>query len=290
MSEQNRLNLSIWVLNRLVFEFLQPLSDIEITGGLTALSLLFGGIIMGVGIIIARTIRLLFLKYYAPKLPQDSAKNFGKLIYFGIVILSFLVFTSTTGVDFSGLLVAGGIFGIIIGFATQSVVSNLISGIFLMIEKPVKQGDKIEIPGTDVSGTLLDISTFSVRVKKFDGTILRVPNESFFTSNIRSLSSTPVRRSEGIIGIAYREDIDGAISVLEKSIRSSMPFVLTLPKPEFRIKELADSSVNIEILVWHPRDDWDQVGPKLLKVAKNALDAAGIEIPFPQRVIWKAKE
>ncbi|KAF6247372.1 mechanosensitive ion channel family protein [Nitrosopumilus sp. b3] len=272
------------------FEFLQNLEAIEIAGGLTVLSLLIGGIIMGVGIIIARTFRLLFTKYYAPKLAQDSAKNLGKLIYFGIIILAFLVFTSTTGVDFSGLLVAGGIFGIVIGFATQSVVSNLISGIFLMIEKPVKQGDKIEIPGVDVSGTLLDISTFSVRVRRFDGTIIRVPNEVFFTSNIRSLSSTPVRRSEAIIGIAYKEDIDGAVSVMEKQIRKSMPFVLTLPAPEFRIKELADSSVNIEVLVWHPRDDWDQVGPQLLKVAKKALDDAGIEIPFPQRVIWQAKQ
>lgn len=272
------------------FEFLQNLEAIEIIGGLTVLSLLIGGIIMGVGIIIARTFRLLFTKYYAPKLAQDSAKNLGKLIYFGIIILAFLVFTSTTGVDFSGLLVAGGIFGIVIGFATQSVVSNLISGIFLMIEKPVKQGDKIEIPGADVSGTLLDISTFSVRVRRFDGTIIRVPNEVFFTSNIRSLSSTPVRRSEAIIGIAYKEDIDGAVSVMEKQIRKSMPFVLTIPAPEFRTKELADSSVNIEVLVWHPRDDWDQVGPQLLKVAKKALDDAGIEIPFPQRVIWQAKK
>ncbi|MCV0409725.1 mechanosensitive ion channel family protein [Nitrosopumilus sp.] len=274
----------------MVFEFLQSLADVELVGGLTLLSLLVGGIIMGVGVIIARTVKLLFMKYYAPKLPQDSAKNFAKLIYFGIILLSFLVFTSNTGLDLSGLLVAGGIFGIVIGFATQSVVSNLISGVFLMIEKPVKQGDNIEIPGSDVSGTLLDISTFSVRVRKFDGTIVRIPNESFFTSNIRSLSSSPVRRTEAVVGIAYKEDIDGAISVLEKQIRKSMPFVLMLPKPEFRIKELADSSVNIEILVWHPRNDWDAVGPHLLKFAKSALDDAGIEIPFPQRVIWQAKE
>lgn len=274
----------------MVFEFLQSLNEIEITGGLTLLGLFIGGIIMAVGLIVARTVRLLFTKYYAPRLSQDSAKNLGKLIYFGIIIIAFLVFTSTTGIDFSGLIVAGGIFGIVIGFATQSVVSNLISGIFLVIEKPAKQGDKIEIPGSDIVGTLLDISTFSVRIKRFDGTIVRVPNESFFTSNIRSLSSTPVRRSEAIVGIAYKEDIDGAISVIEKEIRKSLPFVLTIPAPEFRIKELADSSVNIEILVWHPRDDWDQVGPKLLKVAKNALDGAGIEIPFPQRVIWKAKD
>lgn len=274
----------------MVLEFLQSLSEIEITGGLTLLSLLIGGIIMAVGVIVARTVRLLFTKYYAPTLPQDTAKNMGKLIYFGIIILSFLVFTSSTGIDLSGLLVAGGIFGIVIGFATQSVVSNLISGIFLMIEKPVKQGDSVELPGVGISGTLLDISTFSVRIRQFDGTITRVPNESFFTSNIRSLTSTPVRRSEVVVGIAYKEDIDGAISVLEKAIHKSMPFVLTVPKPDFRLKELGDSSVNIEILVWHPREDWGEVAPKLLKVAKNALDEVGIEIPFPQRVIWQGKE
>lgn len=274
----------------MALEFLDSLSQIEITGGLTLMSLLIGGIIMAVGLIVARTIRLLFTKYYGPKLPQDTAKNMGKLIYFGILIIAFLVFTSSTGVDLSGLLVAGGIFGVVIGFATQSVVSNLISGVFLMIEKPVKQGDSIELIGTDISGTLLDISTFSVRIRRFDGTITRVPNESFFTSNIRSLTSTPVRRSEVVVGIAYKEDIDGAISVLEKAIHKSLPFVLTIPKPEFRIKELADSSVNIEVLVWHPREDWGEVAPKLLKVAKKALDMNGIEIPFPQRVIWHGKE
>jgi len=274
----------------MVFEFFQSLDEIQITETLTVLTLLIGGFIMGIGFIIARTFRLLFKKYYAPTLPQDTAKNLGKLIYFGIIILSFLVFTSTTGLDLSGLLVAGGIFGIVIGFATQSVVSNLISGIFLMIEKPVKQGDSVELPSMGLSGSLLDIGTFSARIRQFDGTITRVPNEAFFTSNIRSLTTSPVRRSEGIVGIAYKEDIEGAISVIEKEIRNTMPFVLLEPKPEFRIKELGDSSVNIEVLVWHPREDWGKVSPVLLKVAKRALDKAGIEIPFPQRVIWQGKE
>lgn len=274
----------------MVFEFFQGLDQIELTDTLTVLGLVIGGIIMVVGIIVARTIRLFFTKYYAPTLPQDTAKNLGKLIYFGIIIIAFLIFVSTTGLDLSGMLVAGGIFGVVIGFATQSVVSNLISGIFLMIEKPVRQGDSVEILGEGLSGTLIDIGTFSVRIRQFDGTVTRVPNEIFFTSNLRSLSSSAVRRSEGIVGIAYKEDIDGAISVIEKKIRNAMPYVLVEPAPEFRIKELGDSSVNIEILVWHPREDILKVSPQLLKVAKNALDEAGIEIPFPQRMIWKAKE
>jgi len=269
-------------------EIFSQLQSFEIGGTEFSLfSLIIGAIIMLIGFTIARIARAIFNKYYAPVLPEHTAKNFGKMIYFGIIIISFLVFTSTTGIDFSGLVVAGGILGIVIGFATQSVVANLISGIFLLIEKPAKQGDSIELPDSNISGSFVDVGTFSVRVRKFDGTIMRIPNEKFFTSNIRVLTDSPVRRHEAKVGIAYKEDIDGAIQILRKTISSRMPYVLHEPEPEFRVEELGDSSINILILVWHPKQDWGKVVPMLLKVAKNALDDAGIEIPFPQRVIWK---
>ncbi len=271
-------------------EFLQSLSEIQIVGGLTVLSLLVGGIIMAVGIIIAKIVKLLFNKYYAPTLPKDTAKNLSKLIYFGIIILSFLAFTSSQGIDLSGIMVAGGIFAVVIGFATQSVVSNLISGIFLILEKPAKLGDTIQLPDMGISGSLLEIGTFSCRVRKFDGTVIRIPNEKFFTSNIRSLSVSTVRRAEAMVGIAYKDDIEKTISVIKNEIQLTMPFVLRVPEPEFRVEELGDSSVNIQILVWHPKDDWSKAQPILLTVIKRALDKSGIEIPFPQRVIWEAKD
>ena len=271
-------------------EFLQGLSEMEIIGGLTVLSLLLGGIIMAAGIIVAKITKILFFKYYAPTIPQDTAKNFGKIIYFGIIAISFFIFSSSQGFDFSGLLVAGGIFAVVIGFATQSVVSNLISGIFLMIEKPAKHGDTIQIPDMGISGSLLDIGTFSSRIRKFDGTVIRIPNEKFFTSNIRSLTASTVRRAEAMVGIAYKDDIENAISVIKNEIKLSMPFVLRIPEPEFRVEELGESSVNIQVLVWHPRDDWSQAQPILLTVIKRALDKSGIEIPFPQRVVWDAKD
>ena len=271
-------------------DFLQSLSEMEIIGGLTVLSLLIGGIIMAVGIIVAKIAKMIFYKYYAPTLPQDTAKNLSKIIYFGIIVIAFLTFTSSQGLDLSGLLVAGGIFAVVIGFATQSVVSNLISGVFLMVEKPAKHGDTIQIPDMAITGTLLDIGTFSSRLRKFDGTVIRIPNEKFFTSNIRSLSTSTVRRADVIVGIAYKDDIDKAISVIKNEIKTTMPFVLRVPEPEFRIQELGDSSVNIEVLVWHPKDDWSQAQPILLRTIKRALDKSGIEIPFPQRVVWGAKK
>ncbi len=271
-------------------EFLQSLSDMQVVGELTVLSLLIGAIIMVVGVIVARIAKLLFHKYYAPTLPKDTAQNISKIIYFGIIVISFMTFTSSQGIDLSGLMVAGGIFAVVIGFATQSVVSNLISGVFLMIEKPSKQGDTIQIPDMSITGTLLDIGTFSSKVRKFDGTVIRIPNEKFFTSNIRSLTSSTVRRAEAMVGIAYKDDIQKAITAITNEIRMTMPFVLRVPEPEFRVEELGDSSVNLQVLVWHPRDDWSQAQPILLSVIKRALDNSGIEIPFPQRVIWEAKD
>jgi len=271
-------------------EFLQGLSEMQIVGELTVLSLLIGGIIMAVGVIVAKIAKLLFHKYYAPTLPKDTAQNLSKLIYFGIIIISFLAFTSSQGIDLSGIMVAGGIFAVVIGFATQSVVSNLISGVFLIVEKPAKHGDTIQIPDMNISGTLLDIGTFSSRVRKFDGTVIRIPNEKFFTSNIRSLTVSTVRRADVMVGISYKDDVETAISVIKNEILLTMPFVLRIPEPEFRVEELGDSSVNIQVLVWHPKDDWSEAQPILLTTVKRALDKSGIEIPFPQRVIWEAKD
>jgi len=274
----------------MVLELLQSLSEMQLVGELTVLSLLIGGIIMVGGIIIAKIAKLLFHKYYAPSLPKDTAQNISKLIYFGILIISFLGFTSSQGIDLSGIMVAGGIFAVVIGFATQSVVSNLISGLFLIVEKPAKHGDTIDLPDMGISGTLLDIGTFSSKVRRFDGTVTRIPNDKFFTSNIRSLTLSTVRRADAVVGISYNSDIENAILVMKNEILQTMPFVLQIPEPEFRIEALGDSSVNIHVFVWYPKDDWSQAQPILLGTLKRALDNAAIEIPFPQRVIWSGKD
>ena len=77
---------------------------------------------------------------------------------------------------------------------------------------------------------------------------------------------------------------------MKNEILQTMPFVLQIPEPEFRIEALGDSSVNIHVFVWYPKDDWGQAQPILLTTLKRALDNAAIEIPFPQRVIWSGKD
>ncbi len=267
-------------------EILSNPSTVNILGNQLAVgSLIVGAIIMIIGVVIARVASLLFKRYFAAKLEENTAKSLRKVIYYGIIVVTLLAVTTSQGIDLSGLMVAGGIFGIIIGFATQSVVSNLISGIFLMFDRPAKAGDLIEIPNIKVYGRLIDITIFSTRIKLFDGSIVRVPNEKVFTSEIRNVSGSEVRRIEGVVGIAYKEDIERATKVIKEEI-AKLPYVLCEPEPAIWTEELSDSSVNLKVLTWLPRDDWDYVGPILLKVMKEALDKSGIEIPFPQRTIW----
>jgi len=252
--------------------------------GFTIWNLLVIGIILAVGVIAARIARMIFRKKFAPNLSPDSAKNMGKFLYYGIIIISLGVATSSQGIDLGGLIVGAGFLGIVIGFASQGVVSNLISGIFLMIEKPVRQGHNVDVPG-EAEGKLLDIGIFSSKIQQFDGTVMRIPNQKLFNANIRTFEFSEIRRTDMMVGIGYGDDVDKAISVMKDAIRKHVTYALMEPEPQFWITELGDNSVNISVRVWHPRDDLGEVRPSLLKVIKNALVEAGIEIPFPQRVV-----
>lgn len=268
-----------------VFDFLDTqVMDTGITYG----SVIFAAVFMFVGFIMARVIRTVFNKQFAPKMPEHTAKSMAKFLYFGIILVTFLVVVTSQGIDLSGLLVAGGIFGVVIGFATQSVVSNLISGIFLMIEKPAKIGDQVEIADMGIMGFITEISMFSTKIRKYDSTVVRIPNDKVFTSNLRLLYASASRRVDVVIGIAYKDDIQKAISVIGDALRKNMPYVLRVPAPEFYVEDLADSSVNIRVLVRHPPGHWDDVYPQLRAVIKQAFDDANIEIPFPQRVVTQS--
>ena len=270
----------------MVLEFL----DTVVFENVTVWSLIVSAIIMATGVIVARIVRMIFYRKFAYKMEEATAKNLGKGIYFGIIAITLIAVTTSQGIDLAGLVVAGGFLGIVIGFAAQSVVSNLISGLFLIIEKPLKQGENIEIPNENILGKVLEITTFSTRIQKFDGTVIRVPNSTIFTSILRSFSLSPVRRTEFDVGIAYKEDIDKAISVIKNAIKEKLPYSLLEPEPAIWVTALADSSVNLKVLIWHPRDDIGEIFPVGYKIIKQALDKEGIEIPFPQKVVWKGDE
>jgi len=244
-------------------------------------------IILIIGVFLAKFLSHLTWKWSKKRLDKHGQDLFKKIIYYFIVIIFVMEALSNLGIEFSGLLVAGGVFGIVLGFASQTVVSNLISGIFMYFDKPLKIGDTVAIE--NIEGVVTEIDILSTRIRTWDGNLVRIPNEKLFNSIIENKVSNEVRRLDLTVGIAYKEEMDNAINVIRR-VLDDHKYVLVEPVPLIFVNELGDSSVNLTIKAWAPNDYAYQAKIALLKLIKEALDKEGIEIPFPQRDIWIRKK
>ena len=235
------------------------------------------------GIFISLLIRRIVYRVSIKFMPKDISSTLSKVIYYVLVIIVVISTFGVLGVDLTGFLIAGGVLGIILGFALQSVTSNFVSGLFLFWERPLKIGDLVEIDGQ--IGRVVDISIMSTKIVGLDGVLIRIPNEKVFQAIINNPSKTIARRIDFVVGISYRSDAEKAYNVI-RDIVLKHPFVLVYPEPEIFVEELGDSSVNIRVRVWVPTSEWYNVRKELLWKIKKALDQAGIEIPYPQHDLW----
>jgi small-conductance mechanosensitive channel len=247
-------------------------------------TLLVSAIMVIVGVIVARIAKTILNRLLREKMPKGSRVLIERIVFYSIVVLAGLAALSSLGVDFTGALLAGGIVGIIIGFATQSIVSNLLSGIFLHLDRPLEIGEPVEIEDMAISGVVTDITAFSTRLRKFDGTFVRVPNDKLFTSRIRNFDRYPARRMEIKIGISYKDDVAKAIEII-KSRLDANPLILAEPASDIFLDALSESSVDLSIFAWTAKPVFFQVKKQIIEDIKGSLDKAGIEIPLPQRVI-----
>ncbi len=232
-----------------------------------------------IGIIVRNTSR----KYLVRSVPPNIANFISKTLYYIIVAIGFIVALGILDVNLTGLALIGGFISIAIGFASQTVISNLLSGLFLYFDRPLKMGDWVRLG--NVEGFVSDISIFSTRIRSRDGIFIRIPNDRVFTETIENLTSTVARRVEYVIGISYADDADEAKRVILNVLENN-PYVLSEPEPLVFVSELGDSSVNLEVKFWTPVEYWLEAKRMLLWEIKKALQEAGIEIPFPQRVVW----
>ncbi len=238
------------------------------------------------GIVVAKVLSLSLKRVSTPLMSGNYSKLLQRVVYYTVIAVAAMMALSYLGVDFTGALLAGGILGIVVGFATQSVVSNLISGIFLQLDKPISIGDPIGIIDADLHGVILEINVFSTTIRTFDGINLRIPNEKIFTSKIYNYAKHTARRATITIGVAYKEDIAKVIEIIMKTLDEN-PLILVEPAPLVYADTLGDSSVNLSVRVWTPSSVWFPVRTQLVQQVKKALDDNGIEIPFPQRVVWQ---
>lgn len=247
-------------------------------------------VVLVAGFGIARFSKVLISKY-GTSLPPGTRKNVGRMIYYGIAAIAMLSAAGMSGLDLSGIFLAGGITGIIIGFATQSLVSNLISGIFLHLDKPMKIGDPVLITGKlpEVAGVVIEITMLSTRFRMFDGVYVRMPNTDVFLSQIRNFSGAAARRVEFIVAISLREDPAEAIRIITNKL-NGIPLVLVEPEIQVYVENIGESGTNLTVRCWVPFSQWFPMKKDLVEIVKKELDDNNIEIPFPQRTLHLTAE
>ena len=172
--------------------------------------------------------------------------------------------------------------GLAIGLAMKDSLSNIAAGIMLLILRPYKQGDYIDCGS--ISGTIRQMGLFSTVLKTADGLFVSAPNSVVFGTPIKNYSRNPTRRTDITVGIGYEDSLPEALSVL-KEIMMQEPMVLKDPAPEVLVSELADSSVNLTLRYWTASEDYWPAYWTIKAKLKPVIEGAGLNIPFPQRVI-----
>ncbi len=225
--------------------------------------------------IITRRLRI-FLR---DKFSQNTLIILNKVIFYGFILIYLVFILFYFGVNLSALVVAGGFLSIIIGLATQKVLGNMIAGIFLIIERPVRLGQSVTIG--NISGVVEEVRFLSTIIRSFEGQFIRIPNEQVFADIIINLMENVARRVDYIVNIRYSDDFFKAKETILNLLKKEL-FVLALPEPEVFVEEFAASSVKVRIRFWCPTEKWYETKTKLLPYIKKSIEDAGIEIPFPQ--------
>jgi small-conductance mechanosensitive channel len=211
----------------------------------------------------------------------------GKLIWYVGLAAVLVTVMNELGFSLAPLLGAAGILGIALGFASQTSVSNVISGLFLMGEQPFVVGDIVEVGAT--KGFVLSIDMMSVKLRTFDNRFVRIPNETIIKSEVVNLTRFPVRRADIRVGVAYKEDLGRVRDVLMRLARDH-PLCLMEPEPRLIFEGYGDSSLNYLFAVWATRENWIDFMTSMQEAIKAAFDAEGIEIPFPHRTLYTGSE
>jgi len=203
------------------------------------------------------------------------------LIGWILKILLIITILGNLGVEttsFAALLAAA---GLAIGMALQGSLGNFAGGVLLMIFKPIKIGDLIEAQGE--VGVVKEIEIFTTKLTGLSNREIIIPNGSLSNGNIINYSTEGTRRVDLTFGVGYDSDIKKTKEVLMQVLTAN-PKVLKDPAPTVNVSELADSSINFAVRPWCKAEHYWDVYFETTENVKEALDAAGIEIPYPHQV------
>ncbi|EPX86979.1 mechanosensitive ion channel family protein [Salipiger mucosus] len=243
-----------------------------------------GLLILIVGFIIAGWIkrRIVGIAKGNRRLDDTLFTFLGNIARYTVLVFATLFVLNTFGVETTSIIAALGAAGLAIGLALQGTLSNVAAGVMIIIFRPIKLGDFIEVAGE--MGTVKDITLNTTELASLSNVQVIVPNSEVWGNVIENYSVYPTRRAEWTFGVGYGANLKEAETVIRETIMAD-PRSKSDPEPFFQVNGLNDSSVDFLARVWVDADDYFQYQADMKRAVKEALDAKGVPIPFPTRTL-----
>ncbi len=260
-------------------------NDAIVSQGLTLRDWLLAGGIALAGIVAAKVVRGMVARAAARAEGHGAAADaVGRIAGLVLAALALVYALGVIGVRLGPVVGALGIGGVALAFAGQAVLSNFLASIILQLRRPFRRGDQVSID--DCEGTVDEINFRTVALRTFDGQRVLVPCAAVLSTPIVNHTTLGRRRTTLELSVGYDADLEEARRVLLRALHS-VDGVLDHPQPEVWVESFGESGIPLALRYWHPPDAatlW-RVRSEVAVAAKQALDAAGIDIPFPQRVL-----
>jgi small conductance mechanosensitive channel len=245
------------------------------------LGILVGILILFVGRWLARVITRYASRSMERAHMDDMVVRFLRtLIYVGLMVAVIIAALNAAGIHTTSLTALLASAGVAIGLALKDSLANFAAGVMILLFKPYRTNDFVEVAGT--SGSVEEVSIFNTILNTADNVRVIVPNSAVISDNIKNYSANDLRRVDLVAAIGYDDNIGVARDIL-MGIMTSHPLVLSDPAPTVHVLELADSSVNLAVWPWASTEDYGQVRSEVLEQMKLRFDEAGISMPYPQR-------
>jgi small conductance mechanosensitive channel len=233
-----------------------------------------------IGRMIARRLVRLAGKMMAAGKIEETLRHFlENIIYYALMAAVVIAVLGQVGINVTSFLAVLGAAGLAVGLALKDSLSNFAAGVMLILMRFFSRGDYVGVAGTE--GTVESVTIFNTMLKSVDNKRVIIPNASILSDIIVNYTVEATRRIDLVIGIGYGDDIDLAKKVI-KDVLDAEKRLLSDPAPTIAVAELADSSVNFVVRPWVATGNYWPTRFDLIENLKKALDANGINIPYPQ--------
>lgn len=208
-------------------------------------------------------------------------------VFYIIIAMALYAFLTKLGVPATSLLAVFGAAGLAIGLALKDTLSNIAAGVMLLILRPLEIGDYVDT--ASYAGAVQEIGLFATTLRNVEGIFVYVPNSEMWRNRLHNYSRHSERKFVETIGVSYDSDLPKTKALLLEVMQNTPDMMTTPTPPECYVMNFGESAITISCRCWLPADDWLSRASELRIALKDALDKAGVEIPFPQRVVTTKK-